>query len=188
MNYNAIYNDIIERAKSENRIKHEKHYNENHHIIPRCVGGTDDKENIVLLTAREHYICHKLLTYIYNGNRKIACAFHRMTFSKKLNYRISSRDYAYAKELYHIIPMPEETRKKIKDSLSGEKNPMFGKSPTNKGIKLTEEQLNKRKNIIVSEETKEKMRNSHTGKYKSDKTKQKIAKKMLGNNNATKLK
>ena len=38
---------------------------EEHHIIPRCLGGSDDKSNLVKLTAKEHFICHLLLTKIY---------------------------------------------------------------------------------------------------------------------------
>jgi hypothetical protein len=186
MNYNKVYDDIITRAKSENRIKHEKHYNENHHIIPICVGGTNSKENLVLLTAREHYICHKLLTYIYKGNYKIACAFHRMTFSKKLNYRVSSRDYAYDKELLHTIPRPDEIREKIKNTLTGRHLSEEHKQHLT-GKKLSKEQLENRKNIVISEITRERMRKSREGKHASDITKQKIAKKLLGNHNATKI-
>lgn len=90
MNYQKIYNSIIQKAKSENRVKLRKNkadfiYYENHHIIPKCLGGTDNKENLVLLTAKEHFLCHKLLTRIYEGNRKIACAYHKMSFGKIQN-------------------------------------------------------------------------------------------------------
>lgn len=37
-------------------------YTEKHHIIPRCMGGTDEATNIVKLSARQHFVCHLLLT------------------------------------------------------------------------------------------------------------------------------
>jgi 5-methylcytosine-specific restriction endonuclease McrA len=122
MNHLHIYNSIIKKTKLENRIRLRKNqenyiYYENHHIIPRCLNGTDNKENLVLLTAREHFICHKLLTYIYPGNYKIYHAFHFMTFMNKRKYGLTSRDYKHAIELFRLIPRDHH----------GEKNPMFGK-------------------------------------------------------------
>lgn len=70
MNYQKLYDAIIQKAIFKNRKKSGKIYYENHHIVPLCLNGNNDKENKVLLTAREHYICHKLLTYIYPKNRK----------------------------------------------------------------------------------------------------------------------
>ena len=70
MNYEKIYNQIVNRAK--NRIL--ECYTEKHHIIPRCMGGSDDKENLVSLTAREHFLCHHLLVRIYPENIKLKFA------------------------------------------------------------------------------------------------------------------
>ncbi len=87
MDYQRIYENIIENAKIQNRIKlkHDNSnyvYYENHHIQPRCLNGGEETNNLVLLTAKEHYVVHKLLTNIYPSNRKIAMAFHYMTFGK----------------------------------------------------------------------------------------------------------
>ena len=43
-------------------------YSENHHIVPSSLGGTTIASNLVKLTAKEHYICHLLLTKMVNGN------------------------------------------------------------------------------------------------------------------------
>lgn len=104
MNHLKIYNSIIQTARSQNRTRESDVYYENHHIVPKCLGGTNDKENLVLLTAREHFVCHKLLTYVYKDNRKIIYAFHRMCFSRKDKIRLSSKDYAYIRELIASIP------------------------------------------------------------------------------------
>ena len=61
MNYISIYENIIERAKTREIVG----YKERHHIIPRSLGGTDNNDNLVDLTAREHFLCHYLLTKIY---------------------------------------------------------------------------------------------------------------------------
>ena len=60
-----MYNEIIESSK--NRTLPESTYTERHHIIPRCMGGTDDKDNIAVLTGREHFIGHWLLTKCTEG-------------------------------------------------------------------------------------------------------------------------
>jgi hypothetical protein len=63
MNYQKIYNDLIEKRKKQ---PYTKGYSEKHHIIPKSLGGSDDKDNLVLLTAKEHYIAHALLYFIDN--------------------------------------------------------------------------------------------------------------------------
>ena len=61
MNYERIYNQIIDKRRSNPC----NGYVEKHHIIPRSLGGTDDVDNLVSLTAREHFICHYLLAKMY---------------------------------------------------------------------------------------------------------------------------
>jgi hypothetical protein len=75
MNYPEIYHRIVERAKS--RSPNEDLY-EQHHIIPKCLGGNDEGENIVSLTPEEHYVCHQLLVKIYPDNRNILFAANMM--------------------------------------------------------------------------------------------------------------
>lgn len=60
MNYQKIYDSIIVNAKSLSRNKKTGFY-EKHHIIPKCLGGSNEETNLVLLTPREHFICHFLL-------------------------------------------------------------------------------------------------------------------------------
>ena len=61
MNYYKIYYSIIESRKRNKYVG----YTECHHILPRCLGGSDDKDNLVNLSAKEHFICHLLLTKMY---------------------------------------------------------------------------------------------------------------------------
>ena len=72
MNYEKVYNAIIEKAKLREEIKA---YYEKHHIIPKSLGGVDAEENLVELTFKEHFICHRLLTKIYPKENKMHYAF-----------------------------------------------------------------------------------------------------------------
>lgn len=68
MNYEKIYDDLCFKGISRG---YGKGYGfEFHHIIPRCLGGKDSKDNLAKLTAREHYIAHKLLTKIHKASSK----------------------------------------------------------------------------------------------------------------------
>lgn len=75
MDYLKIYNSLIDRAR--NCACHG--YSEKHHIIPKCMGGTNDKSNIVELRPEEHYLAHQLLVKIYPDNRKLVYAAVCMT-------------------------------------------------------------------------------------------------------------
>lgn len=84
MNYQRIYDCIIQKARSENRQKGKGVYYEAHHIIPKCIGGEGtcrewrSHPNIVLLTAREHFVCHWLLIRIYPNDISLLYAFDLM--------------------------------------------------------------------------------------------------------------
>lgn len=81
MNYEKIYYSIIDNAKKEylNGNRYVGYY-ETHHIKPKSLGGSNDKTNLVLLTAREHFICHALLVRFLTGNEKykMKWAFFRL--------------------------------------------------------------------------------------------------------------
>ena len=81
MNYTAIYQRLIERA----RTRVIESYTESHHIVPRCMGGTNDKENLVELTPEEHYIAHQLLHKMYPEHKGLLSACMMMTAKRKGN-------------------------------------------------------------------------------------------------------
>ena len=76
--YLKHYNNLCDKARSRSTIEG---YFEKHHVIPRSLGGTDDSSNIVLLSAREHYIAHKILVRITSGvfKFKMINAWFRMS-------------------------------------------------------------------------------------------------------------
>lgn len=130
MNYEKIYNQIVERAK--NRVL--DCYTESHHIIPRCMGGGDEKENLVNLTAREHFICHRLLVQIHPSNNKLKFALWAMCNMKnkrQSRYTPSSRIYESIKiEVIQLISdkkrgvkLSEEHKRKTSETLKGIKRP-----------------------------------------------------------------
>src|ERR1035437_5439631 len=100
MNYHKIYNQLIESRTLLNRNRQNGIF-EKHHIIPKCLGGSDKKENLILLTPREHFMAHLLLTQMYTGkDKKKMCYALRMMCrpSKKYkNRNISSSQYEFAK-------------------------------------------------------------------------------------------
>lgn len=113
MDYQKIYSAIIDRAKTRTLVD----YKESHHIIPKCLGGKDDKENIVDLTAREHYLCHWLLWKIHKSS-KLAHAFWKMMSIGPGQERIyTSHAYNSAKAA-HVSEMR---------TLVGSKNHFYGK-------------------------------------------------------------
>lgn len=92
MDYQRIYNQLIERAQNKTL----EGYTEKHHILPKCLGGSNDKENLVELTAREHFLCHRLLCEIYPKETKLWYALFLMAIGKqstKREYKLSSRNY-----------------------------------------------------------------------------------------------
>lgn len=102
MDYHKLYNNIINNAKSKNYDG----YTETHHIIPRSVGGTDDKSNLVKLSAREHFLCHYILTKMYEPKTapyyKMLNAFIMMMHCKTAEQQryITSRKYAGLRQEY----------------------------------------------------------------------------------------
>ena len=79
MNYLKIYNDLIAKAKIEN-VKNNEYY-ETHHIKPKSLNGSDDDENLVKLTFRQHYVAHELLVKIHPDCKKLIHALWMMTIT-----------------------------------------------------------------------------------------------------------
>lgn len=59
--YTKIYYRIVNRAIERNHIKKPHDGYQQHHIVPRCIGGTDESTNLAVLTFKEHRVCHCLL-------------------------------------------------------------------------------------------------------------------------------
>lgn len=102
MNYKKIYDALVDKAKPRglDKSQHEGYF-EIHHIAPRCMGGSDDKENLVMFTAREHFIAHILLWKIYPSNSNLFHAAWMMS-NRTITNR-NSRVYASLREQHALI-------------------------------------------------------------------------------------
>lgn len=100
MDYQKVYNDLISFRKSNPIKKSKELYTELHHIVPRCLGGTDELENLVRLTAREHFIAHRLLAKIHAGHGGIKIAVLLMYHTSPSKPRITSKEYEFLKEVF----------------------------------------------------------------------------------------
>ncbi len=137
--YTKWYFSIIEGA----RTRTIEGYTEMHHILPKCLGGLDTVDNLIKLTAREHFICHWLLTKMVTETKQkyqLWNAFSCMLYREKPGqerYKISSK----------IFDSIKNAGSKIKSmQWTGKNNPMYGLrgelSPTF-GKKWTEERRKK---------------------------------------------
>lgn len=111
MNYKKHYDALIERSK----IRILTDYTEKHHILPKCMGGDDSKDNIVRLTPEEHYVAHQLLVKIYNLPVLVYAA-NMMTSASNTNRR-SNKLYGWLRKRLQI-----EAKQRI-----GAKNGSYGK-------------------------------------------------------------
>jgi hypothetical protein len=101
VNYQKIYNQIINCAKNRASSKKEANlilgYSEKHHIIPKCMEGTDEKSNIAHLSAQEHFVAHQLLVKIYPNEKGLIYSCMMMGGNKNLKQR-TGKVYSWLKQ------------------------------------------------------------------------------------------
>jgi hypothetical protein len=168
--YNTWYNNITENA----RTRFLDGYKERHHIIPRSLGGADDKENLVDLTAREHFICHWLLTKMHTGESraKMIYALNGMKrngqHTQRYETKITSRVYENLKKEFSLVHSAA----------------MKGRLAHNKGVPATEEQKEKnRKSALgkkMSPESIAKGVAKRKGQKRTKEQKENISKSLKG--------
>lgn len=130
--YNKWYAAITERAKS--RVLDS--YTESHHIVPRSLGGSDETDNLVNLTAREHFVCHWLLVKMTSGkeNHQMLNALRMMRAEKqgqqRYDTKITARVYASIKQEYAELQSKQ---------FSGKGNGFYGKTHTDEARKRISE-------------------------------------------------
>lgn len=120
MNYKSHYDKLISnRLKCPIKVG----YTEKHHILPISLGGSDNNDNLINLTAKEHFIAHLLLTKMYKKKSveyyKMIKAFGLMCWyqSDNQNRYISSNEYAWLREEF------SKAQSKLQE---GEKNSQYG--------------------------------------------------------------
>lgn len=148
--YKVWHDKIIAKAKNRTLTG----YKEKHHILPRCLGGKDNKENLAVLTAREHFIVHMLLCKFTTGQAKMkmAYAFHAMCSFKnarrynKVNSRLVEKirsNFKFTKEHREKISKAHKGKKVTKEMIEnlrkiaiGNKNCLGKKASLEKKIKM----------------------------------------------------
>lgn len=192
MTYEEFINNIL---NTRGRFSCGEEYHERHHIVPKCMGGSNDTENLIDLFAREHFEAHRLLALENPDNEGLAFAWGCMAWrhnerNDKVN--ISPEEYEEAK-----IAVAEAARKIAKERLMyPENNPMYGKhhsdetkekirkmskgrpSP-NKGKNLPEDQKKRLSDLAKtrkhSEETKRKISEANKKRTVSADTRKKLS-------------
>lgn len=141
--YNYFIDNIID---TRGRFACGDEYHERHHIVPKCMGGTDNVDNLIDLFAREHFIAHQLLAEENPDNDGLVYALWCMANannSNKRNCEVTAEEYENIRKRYSKARSAammgekhpnfgkhhsEETRKKMSNAALGEKNHNFGKS------------------------------------------------------------
>lgn len=178
--YTSLYYRIIKAASAREQIS----YTELHHIIPKSLNGSNTPNNLVLLTAREHFICHWLLIKMVDGEnkKKMVFALKMLNASNQKQHRyktkITSRIYDKLKVTYSIMLSGVPRSQIVKDKISATKklnpsHPNLGKR-FNDDIrqKMSDSHKGKSHSIV----TRQKMAESHFGKTLSEETRQKLRK------------
>lgn len=199
--YEKWYKSITDFAK--HRITED--YTEKHHILPKSLGGSDSVTNLVYLTAREHFICHWLLTKIYPEGEehwKMINAFRMMRAEnpkqKRYTTKITARVYSNLKEEYSALQSKrykgtgngfygkkhsEEVKNRISEANKGDKN--GSKRPETKK-KIAESKIGKKRDSFDDtwrlnlSKAASGENNGMYGKTHSDETKQKQRERAIG--------
>ena len=97
--------------------KHTKHYIEKHHILPKCLAGTNDFTNLIWLSAEDHYIAHVLL-WKMTKHDKLCFALNQMTRVSSDTTNIKSNSMLYAEFREHLSKVTSDVNKKTFSQMS----------------------------------------------------------------------
>lgn len=171
MDYQRIYNQLIERAVTRGTVDG---YKERHHIIPKCLGGSNERSNLVELTAEEHYLAHQLLVKVYPQERGLVTAAYimcsgkgrtnnkmygwlRREYSKVCSERMKGNKHCVGykpsdetraklrKARANMSPYSDETRRKISDALKGNQHTLGFKHTDESRLNMSEAMKGKKR-------------------------------------------
>lgn len=199
MNLQKIHDNIITRARNENRqIRQGIHY-EVHHILPTCLGGKGKKSewrthpNLVPLTPKEHILIHLLLWRLNPNIKSLFWAYHSMIYMKaktngRPNVRLTHRQFHEIRTHQALLVSGEnapskrpEVAKKISESQKGKIVSEQTKLKVTEGLKkYHSENPGVQKGRKASEESKRKLRESLKGRIITPQQIEKTRKKLLG--------
>ena len=166
------YKDFIDNIlNTRGRFACGSEYHERHHIIPKCLGGSNKKDNLIDLFAREHFEAHRLLAKENSENRKLLFAWTCMAFVRRKDtgrYLCTAEEYEEVRKMLSSslkgiapkcasLPKTEETRKRMSEAQKkreyrpprGEKSPFYGRKRPAEVLKKMSEGTKKR-NLVGS--------------------------------------
>ena len=114
MNYQNIYTKLVTRGQAPRDLA----YFEVHHIVPRCLGGSNDQSNLTNLTPEEHYIAHLCLIKMHPGHMGLVKAAVMMCCDSKTTQRPGNKIYGWLRKKHSAA---------MSLSQAGEKNSQYGK-------------------------------------------------------------
>lgn len=183
-------------------------YAERHHVIPRCLGGTNDRSNIVRLTPEEHFLIHLLLVKMHPGHAGLVSAVFLLSRSSEgktcRNNKIFGwlrREYAARKagwkhspDVRAIINQKNRGKVRTQDFKDGVAAFHTGrKRPAQTGLKISESHKKRcrmpefrekmariRTGAVVTEESKARMSAAQKGRVHSEETRAKMSAAHLG--------
>lgn len=207
--YTKWYINIIEksllrfpdtRESQRKKINSSFGYVERHHILARCMDGPDTNENMVWLSAKEHFLCHLLLVRMTDIKEYKQKNFYSLIMlmgnKNRTGLKISSGMYSKIKEerseMTSGVPRSEEAKarmrgiKKSPEHVEKIRQANLGRIPINKGVSMSEEQKQKvsqskmgstpwNKGIPHTEETRKKISEKITGRKLSQEQIEKTA-------------
>jgi len=97
MNYEKAYLNLLKKHGSEHKPKG---YSERHHILPKCMGGSDENDNLIYLSARAHYVAHALLFYMYRTPKLARAWFGMCDTYRRPERKITARQFEEAKKAF----------------------------------------------------------------------------------------
>lgn len=191
--YKQKYKEIIDNARSENRVKSGDVYYEKHHVVPDFLfknrkrkgpkghldGNPNSKENIVLLTFAEHLMCHYYLYEIYKDTRYEYSAGSALQFfftkaisSHARQITLSEVDREFLTQMEHLRKIGNESISKARrgtmpvvDSVTRES---IGSVPVNHARVLSGEWVHHSKGMPspTKPENRKSQRGSNNNNYK----------------------
>lgn len=165
--YRNLYIKLINRCSSMTEEELSNVYTERHHIVPKCMGGENNDENLVKMPVRYHIMAHIILVEVYpdipglryaiirflNGEHGHVQSNRKMTIEKHFSTRLiaklredSLKNISGENHPSYGKPRTEEFKRLMSHKFSGENNPMYGKrgkDNPNYGKPLTEDRKKK---------------------------------------------
>lgn len=145
-------------------------YHERHHILPRCLNGTDDEDNLIDLTPKEHFQAHRLLVEENPDNTSLMGALVMVAFMRSSNqerYVLTNEEYEYVKSINSkFVSLTQKDLHWCYEVTTHQiRRFKIDKIPNNYVLGLPPEYVGPTKGIRMSDKTKAKLSKSKKGKY-----------------------